>query len=90
MFIKKEKFDGMVEKIYELKKQIRDLEFKQTNIANLEEEIMRIKEDLENEHLENCEQHRKLLKIQRRIEKPFTGMKDAIDLRNDIKSVLLD
>lgn len=92
MFIKKEKYRLMQHQIATLKNQIKDLndEIDRLECANLkfQDENKKMREELDCEHLENYEQHQKLLYIEKRIKEPFSTIKDALDLRNDLKKVL--
>ena len=87
MFIKKSEYLDFEKEIAELKvEKIR----MNTKIKELEEEKQNIKKDLENEHLENCEQHRKLLAIQRLLSNPFGSYKELLQFRNKIKALVKD
>lgn len=85
MFIRRIKYEDMEDKIRDQKREIRRLK---ESVAKWEEENRALRDDLDYEHEENCNQHKKLLEISRRIEKPFATIKDALDLKKDIKKVL--
>lgn len=59
-------------------------------IEKLEEEKQNIKNDLENEHLENYKQHKKLLAIERLLNGNFESYKDLLQFRNKIKALVND
>ena len=92
MFIKKEKYKLMQHQIATLKNQIKDLEneLDRLECSNLkwQDENKKMRDELNSEHLENHEQHRKLLYIEKRVKEPFGTIKDALDLKKDIKNVL--
>lgn len=57
-------------------------------ISRLEEEKQNIKEELENEHLENYEQHKKLLQIERLLNNSFGSYQSLLRFRNKVKETL--
>lgn len=87
MFIKKSEYLELEREIAELKVEKMRMN---TKLKTLEEEKQNIKNDLENEHLENYEQHKKLLSIQRLLSNPFGSYKDLLQFRNKIKALVND
>ena len=57
-------------------------------ISRLEEEKQKIKEELENEHLENYEQHKKLMQIERLLNNPFGSYKNLLQFKNKVQQIL--
>ena len=87
MFIKKAEYLELEREIAELKVEKMRMN---TKLKTLEEEKQNIKNDLENEHLENYEQHKKLLSIKRLLDNPFGSYKDLLQFRNKIKALVND
>ena len=87
MFIKKSEYLELEREIAELKVEKMRMN---TKLKTLEEEKQNIKNDLENEHLENYEQHKKLLSIKRLLDNPFGSYKDLLQFRNKIKALVND
>lgn len=87
MFIRKAEYLELEREIAELKVEKMRMN---TKLKTLEEEKQNIKSDLENEHLENYEQHKKLLSIQRLLSNPFGSYKDLLQFRNKIKALVND
>ena len=85
MFIKKEIYRSMQIQILRLRK---ENELKDKQIKNLEEEKRNMKSDLENEHLENYEQHKKLLKIENALKGKFGSYIDLLNFRNKVQSII--
>ena len=57
-------------------------------IATLEDNINSLQRDIENEHLENYNQHRIILATQRHISKPYGNYMSAVAIIKDIKKEL--
>lgn len=87
MFIRKERLAILEAQIGRLQEE----NIRQKNkIEKLEEEKQNIKNDLENEHLENYKQHKKLLAIERLLNGNFGSYKDLLQFRNKIKALVND
>ena len=87
MFIRKDEYLDLESERAELKKENDRLSKK---ILALEDEKQRIKNDLEEEHLENYRQHKKLLAIKKLIGKSLGSYKNLLDIVKDIKKELAD
>ena len=87
MFIRKERLSILESLVGSLQEE----NSRQKNqIKRLEEEKLNIKKDLENEHLENYEQHKKILTIERLLNNTFGSYKDLLEFRNKIKALVSD
>lgn len=64
---------------------IEDLENK---IKQLKDENKYLRSELEEEHLENCNQRRKIVKILQLLDKPFGTFRSLLSFRNKVKDVL--
>lgn len=85
MFIRKDEYLELTKKIADVERTNNILS---NSIAKLEKEKQSIKQDLENEHIENYEQHKKLLQIERLLNNPFGSYKNLLQFRNKVKEIL--
>ena len=85
MFVKKEIYKSMQVQIIRLQK---ENELKDKQIKNLEEEKQNIKSNLENEHIENYEQHKKFLKIENALKGKFGSYIDLLNFRNKVQDII--
>ena len=61
---------------------------KEEELNKAKEENRRLRSDLDYEHAENCEQHRKILQIERTVRKPAGTIKELVDIRIKIKELI--
>ena len=85
MFIRKEKLANLESQIDSFKK---DNERLKNKIEDLEEEKQNLKRDLENEHIENYEQHKKILKIENALKTNFGNYSNLLKFRNKVQSII--
>ena len=85
MFIRKERLAILEAEIGRLQE---DNERLTKKIENLEKEKQNIKSNLEDEHLENQEQHRQLLKIEKLLKGKFGSYIDLLNFKNKVQSII--
>lgn len=85
MFIRKDKFNNFENELIKLTAENNRLN---NSINKLEKEKQNIKNNLENEHLENYRQHKKLLAIERLLNSSFGSYKDLLEFRNKVQEIL--
>ena len=85
MFIKKEEYLKLQQLNVDLKIESERLRNK---IEKLEVEKQGIKQDLEEEHLENYKQHKKLLAIEKLLNLTFGSYKELLKFRNKVQNII--
>ena len=85
MFIKKEEYLKLQQLNVDLEKENERLKNK---TEKLETEKQGIKQDLEEEHLENYKQHKKLLAIEKLLNLTFGSYKELLKFRNKVQSII--
>ena len=85
MFIRKEEYQELTKKIADTERTNKILS---NSIVKLEEEKKNIKSDLESEHLENYEQHRKLLAIERVIDGSYGSYSELLTKLKKVQAII--
>lgn len=85
MFIKREKYEDILE---DLKRQRREIDKLECEVMSLKDKNKKLMNELDEELTENREQHKKLLGISKAMERPFGTYTDIYKTRNDIKKIL--
>lgn len=87
MFRKNERICILEAKIGRLQQENENLKL---SIKRYEEITKDLRSEIEEEHLENYNQHKKLLAISRIVSKPFGSYKNTLNAVKDIKNELAD
>lgn len=85
MFIRKEEYKELNKKIMDAERTNNILN---NSITRLEQEKQRIKKDLECEHIENYEQHKKLIAIEKLLNVPFGDYQSILKFRNEVRAII--
>lgn len=85
MFIRKEEYKELNKKIMDAERTNNILN---NSITRLDQEKQSIKKDLEYEHMENYEQHQKLLAIEKLLNDPFGDYQSLLKFRNKVRVII--